>query len=141
MLIGVLLVAPLCPLELPPVDTHPITYKRDCVVLVLYTYTPKSKQDPNNPYDNVSADGLLNLYTGIRSHDGSGEVSLFAKNLTNEGVLLGVDNGVAVTGYQQLQPPAYDTAVGTSMAGPYMGNVRYTPPREVGVNQIGRAHV
>src|SRR3546814_255924 len=118
--------APLWTLVLTPEYTQPVTDKLDGFVRGLYTYTPKNKQDPNNPYDNVSAYGLLNLYTGIRSHDGSWEVSLFAKNLTNEGVLLGVDNGAAVTGYQQLQPPAYDTAVGTSMAGPYMRSEEHT---------------
>jgi len=126
--------APTWNLVLTPEYAMPVTDHLDGFLRGLYTYTPKNRQDPNNPYDNVSAYGLLNLYTGIRSHDGSWEVSLFAKNLTDEGQLLGVDNGPATTGYQALQPPDYTSAVGASMAGPYMNNVRYTPPREVGVS-------
>src|SRR3546814_15678132 len=64
--------APLWTLVLTPEYTRPVTAKLDGFVRGLYPYTPQNKQDPNNPYDNVRAYGLLILYTGIRSHDGSG---------------------------------------------------------------------
>jgi iron complex outermembrane receptor protein len=111
----------------------PITAQLDGFVRGLLTYYPKNKQDPNNPYDNVDAYGLLNLYAGVRSNDGAWEVSLFAKNVTKTGETLSLGNGPLVTGYQELLPPTFTTTQGASLASPYM-TARYTPQREFGLN-------
>ena len=117
---------------LQPEYTHRVNDRMDGFIRGVYSYYTSTKQNVNNPYDDVDAYGLLNLFTGLRSRDGSWELSVFAKNLLDEGLLLNAGNGPASTGYQQLQPPNYQTAVGASVVSPYMGSVRYTAPREVG---------
>lgn len=114
---------------LQPEYGMPLNSRLDGFARALYTYKPRNVQDPHNPYDDVNAYGLLNLYTGVRSHDGAWEVSIFGKNITNTGEQLNAGNGPLTTGY--LATPFL---TGTSLAGPYMGNVRYTAPREFGIN-------
>ena len=42
-----------------------------------------SKNDPSNPYDDVKAYALVNLYAGVRAEDGHWELSLYGKNIFN----------------------------------------------------------
>ncbi|CAN7346066.1 TonB-dependent receptor [Phenylobacterium sp. LjRoot225] len=113
---------------------RPLNDSIDGYVRGLLSYYPKNKQDPYNPYDNVSDYGLLNAYAGVRSKDGGWDVSLYAKNLTNTREVLSRSNGVLTTGVQQLQPPTFRTAVGGTISSSYLGPIRLTPVREVGVN-------
>ena len=117
---------------LQPEYTRPINDRMNGFLRGVYTYYTSTPQDSNNPYDDVDAYGLLNVFAGVRSKDGSWEFSLFAKNLTDEGQLLNASNGPSTLSYQQLQPPDYRTARGATIASPYMGGTRYTAPREVG---------
>lgn len=111
----------------------PVAGGVDGYVRGLLTYYPKNRQDPDNPYDNVTNYGLLNVYAGIRDTDGAWEVSLFAKNVTNTGVTLNRSNGVTTTGVQALQPPTFRTTIGQSIGSSYL-TANYTAPREVGLN-------
>lgn len=111
----------------------PVSAKMDAFGRGLYTYYTDNVQDPNNPYDNIDAYGLLNLYAGLRSSDGAWEVSVFARNVTNTGEMLSAGNGAVALSYQQLLPPAFTTSTGASLASPYT-TTRFTPPREIGLS-------
>jgi iron complex outermembrane receptor protein len=106
--------------------TRPVADNMDGFLRGLFTYYPENKrQEPGLTVDNY---GLLNLYAGMRSHDGAWEVSIFARNALNTRKATDIspvqENLTAqLTGaYNSLiQPSGYFQ---TSM----------TPPREVGVS-------
>jgi iron complex outermembrane receptor protein len=105
--------------------THPVADNMDGFLRGLFTYYPENKRvEPGLAVDNY---GLLNLYAGVRSHDGAWEASIFARNALNtkkatdispveenlSGQLAGFPSLIRPTGY-------YETSM--------------TPAREVGVN-------
>jgi len=106
----------------------PVTGSIDGFVRGLFTVSGSNPQDPNNPYDNVGTYGLLNLYTGIRGHDGAWEVTVFGKNIANTEKTLSVNSIPQTTNYTN---PV--TRVGGSLVSLYTG-VSVTPQREFGVN-------
>ena len=62
--------------------SHPVNENMDGFLRLLATYYPENKNraEPNFTVDNYS---LVNLYLGVRSHDGAWEASIFARNAFN----------------------------------------------------------
>jgi iron complex outermembrane receptor protein len=65
--------------------THPVRENADGFLRVLATYYPENK-DRVEPDFIVPGYAMLNLYAGVRSHDGAWEASIFARNLLNKAV-------------------------------------------------------
>ena len=106
---------------------HPITDSKDGFFRILATYYPtnKNRAEPDFTVDNYSQ---LNLYVGLRSHDGAWEASIFARNAfdtqrtTDLGQLALNENGPLNAAFPQLiRPTGYFS-------------VQTTPRREVGLN-------
>ena len=91
----------------------------------LYSFFGKTSANPDNPYDDVPAYGLLNLYAGLRDKDGRWEISLFAKNLLQQREVLTMGGSLVSTSVQVL-------ATGTSQTAPYR-SITTTVPREFGL--------
>lgn len=92
----------------------------------LYSFYGKTDGNPDNQFDDVGAYGLLNLYAGVRDKDGLWEISVFAKNITQERKILTLANSAVSTSVQQ-------GATGTVQTAPYR-QVTVTAPREFGVS-------
>jgi iron complex outermembrane receptor protein len=99
----------------------------DAYVRGLFTYNGDSQNDPANAFDDVKAYGLLNLYAGIRAEDGSWDIGLYGKNITNVGRAITL-NGAATNVSYRLGATG---VVGTTT---YRQVPGYTIPREFGVN-------
>jgi iron complex outermembrane receptor protein len=98
----------------------------------LYNHQGNSKNDPVNALDDYKSYGILNLYMGVRDPDGAWEVSLFAKNIANTFRVL--RQSTAVTNLRGGIPLGGGlTSSGSSSATNYLGDLRYTDPREFGV--------
>src|SRR5439155_10079718 len=63
--------------------SRPVMAHGDAFLRGLLAWRGKSKIDPANPFDDVGAYGILNLYAGLRDSHGGWEVSLYAKNIAN----------------------------------------------------------
>jgi iron complex outermembrane receptor protein len=105
---------------------HPVTDKADGFIRVLATYYPENK---NRAEQNFTVDpySLVNIYGGVRSHDGAWEVSLFARNVLNTARATDISNvqaglGQVLTSFPTINQPSgyYETIV--------------TNPREMGIN-------
>ncbi|MCE7796535.1 TonB-dependent receptor [Sphingobium sufflavum] len=108
----------------------PLDDRLDAYVRGLFTFTGASQGDPTNSYDNISSYGLLNLYTGVRAHDGSWEISAFVKNVANLEKVLTRSNGPTFTAYREVaQAPTGSRVFNSS----YFA-VSMTQPREFGLN-------
>ncbi len=108
----------------------------DGFVRGLYSFYGKTGGNPDNPFDDVGAYGLLNLFAGIRDKDGSWEITAFAKNILNERKILTVGNSTLSTSYQVLQfgPGGVPTgATGENSVSSYR-SVSVTAPREFGIS-------
>jgi iron complex outermembrane receptor protein len=107
--------------------THPVTDKVDGFIRGLLNYYPENKNRAE-PNFTVDAYSLLNLYAGVRSHDGAWEVSVFARNAFETKRALDVStvqantNGSLATSFSSLIHPS----------GYYISTM--TPQREVGFN-------
>jgi iron complex outermembrane receptor protein len=99
--------------------------KMDGFVRGLYSFFGSTQGSLDNPYDDVGAYGLLNLYAGIRDKDGRWEISVFGKNITQEQKILSVDASLVSTSVQVL-------ATGTNQTSPYRA-ITVTAPREFGI--------
>ena len=92
------------------------------------TYAGYSLNDPTNPYDNIKAYGLVNLFAGLRNHDGAWEFSAYVKNIFNtQRVLTRIAVPYAATYENAL------TREGGELASNYRG-ITTTQPREFGIN-------
>lgn len=119
----------------------PLSGNVDSFLRGLFTYNGKSKGDPTNPYDQVKAYGITNLYAGIRSPEGTWEVSFFARNLFDvERVLTRNANRIG-PGYQQITCVAQLGALCQNRTQTTSGNlfstyreITTTAPREFGLN-------
>jgi iron complex outermembrane receptor protein len=107
--------------------SHPVANDMDGFVRVLATIYPENKNrvEPNFTVPNYS---LLNMYAGVRSHDGAWEASIFARNLLNTTPTLD----------RSPVEANLDTSLGTSFASlihptGYFETQTQTP-REVGVS-------
>jgi len=92
----------------------------------LVTYYGNSENDPTNPYDNVTAYALGNVYLGLRSPKGGWEASVYAKNITNTLRVLTRSGAPLTTNYNIL-------ATGVVGNTTYNG-ITTTAPREFGIN-------
>jgi iron complex outermembrane receptor protein len=106
---------------------HPVTDTMDGFFRVLATYYPENKNraEPNFTVPNYS---LVNLYLGMRSHDGAWEASIFARNAFK--AEREVDQGTT--------PYNLDGQLGQAFPGLVRSSgytsATMTPRREVGVN-------
>lgn len=116
----------------------PLTGRADGYLRGLLAWRGKSQNDPDNPFDNVGAYGLLNLFVGLRDPGGAWELSFYGKNLTNITKLLSRDSSPLSTGTVDilLGAPTFTTPVGTASSTftSRYTNVTTTPAREFGVN-------
>lgn len=103
-----------------------ISAAMDGFVRGLYSFYGATGGNPDNPFDNVNAYGLLNLFTGIRDEDGQWEISAFAKNVLNDRRILSAAGAPTATAYQV-------GATGANYTSEYRG-INVTPPREFGLN-------
>jgi iron complex outermembrane receptor protein len=111
---------------------HPVTENADGFLRVLATYYPENKNraEPNFTVPNYAQ---LNMYAGIRSHDGAWEASIFARNLLNTAVATDIAGAqtnlnASLTGF----PNPLNFASLVHPTG-YFQTIT-TPPREVGIN-------
>ncbi|MGE4339499.1 MAG: TonB-dependent receptor, partial [Pigmentiphaga sp.] len=90
----------------------------------LVIYNGKSLNDPNNPYDDIKAYALVNLFAGLRDPDGAWEIGIYGKNLFDvERALARNSTSFALT----VRSPR-----AANVNTPYRG-VTYTAPREFGI--------
>jgi iron complex outermembrane receptor protein len=106
---------------------HPVADNVDGFVRGLATYYPENK-DRVEPNFTIPAYSLINLYAGVRSHDGVWEVSLFMRNAFNAQRTL--DVATVQENLNTSLGAVYSSLIRPS--GYYETNV--TPRREVGVN-------
>jgi iron complex outermembrane receptor protein len=115
---------PLWNISLQTEYARPVADRIDGFVRGLVSYYPKNNRvEPHFTVDNYS---LVNLYAGLRSHDGVWEISLFARNAFGADQLL--DRGTQFETIGALSP-----FFGEHSAGDYV-TAAVTPRREVGVN-------
>jgi iron complex outermembrane recepter protein len=109
--------------------------RTDGFVRGLYSFYGKTASNPDNPFDDVGAYGLLNLFAGVRDKDGLWEITAFAKNVLNERRILSVANSTVTTSYQVLQLVGGRPvgAAGENSLSSYRA-VTVTAPREFGIN-------
>jgi iron complex outermembrane receptor protein len=88
-----------------------------------------SQNDPTNPYDDVKAYGLVNLFLGLRAHDGAWEVNAYAKNIFDTQRVL---SRVAVPYFASYAIPPALGGGGGAVVSNYRG-VTVTAPREFGI--------
>lgn len=92
----------------------------------LYSFYGATGGNPDNPFDNVNAYGLLNLFAGIRDEGGRWEITAFAKNVLNDRRILSADGAPAATSFQV-------GATGSTYTSEYRG-INVTAPREFGLS-------
>ncbi|WP_395336753.1 TonB-dependent receptor [Novosphingobium sp. BL-8H] len=118
--------------------TMPVDRRADGYLRGLLAWRGKSQNDPDNPFDNVGAYGLLNLFVGVRDPGGAWELSFYGKNITDITKLLSRDSSPISTGTVDilLGAPTFRTPVGTASSTftSRYTNVTTTPAREFGVN-------
>jgi iron complex outermembrane receptor protein len=106
---------------------HPVRDDVDGFFRILATYYPENKNRAE-PDFTVSNYALVNLYLGVRSHDGAWEASVFARNAFNAQRALDVQSA-----QQDL-----NNNLGTAFPGLIHASGYYlttmTPRREVGLN-------
>lgn len=90
------------------------------------TLNGSSLNDPRNPFDDVKAYALLNLFGGLRSTDGNWEVAAYAKNLTNTERVLSRGQSPLSTSYRNGATSASGVTTYRS--------ITMTAPREFGLN-------
>ncbi|CAN7541680.1 TonB-dependent receptor [Phenylobacterium sp. LjRoot219] len=100
----------------------PISDRVDGYVRGLFTYYPDNPRD--NETFTIDAYGLLNLYAGVRDAGGGWEVAVFAKNVTKTSQVISQES-------LQVQSQG---GLGNYFGPTGYYNVRYTPPRQVGLN-------
>lgn len=108
----------------------------DAYVRGLLTLQGDSKNNPDNPYDDISSYGILNLYTGVRSTDRKWDLMVFVKNVFNTEKVLSRDSTSISQGYQVITgfgPDGSPITEGQSGTTPWR-SITMTQPREVGLN-------
>jgi len=100
-----------------PVGTFGQAYLRG-----LLTYQGKTAGSDVNPVDQVKAYTLLNAYLGLRAEDGSWDINVFARNLTNTHRVLNREGSRATS-----------TISNVAYVSQYY-NIQTTAPREFGVS-------
>lgn len=101
--------------------SHPVADSAEGFLRGLLDFKGRTRNEPQNPYDDVSSYGLINFFAGLRSDEGGWEVALFAKNLFNTFEVLSRDNSAV----------ALRTSAGTVLANYRL--ITTTEPREFGI--------
>jgi iron complex outermembrane receptor protein len=116
----------------------PISPKLESFVRGLLTFNGSSQDLPTNPYDDVKAYGILDLFAGLRAPDAQWELNLFAKNVLNTTEVLTRGDPV-FTSYQEIVfgPTGPIGAAAKTFTSTYTP-ITLTQPREFGLNFIFR---
>lgn len=96
----------------------------DGYVRGLVNYFGKSQNQPPNPFDDVKAYALVNLYAGIRAPNGAWDIGLYAKNIFDTERVTRRDISPLTMPYQVL-------ATGKNGVSAYR-SISMTAPREIG---------
>ncbi|MCE7798284.1 TonB-dependent receptor [Sphingobium sufflavum] len=112
--------------------TLPLDNRFDGYVRGLLNWRGEGSTDPNNPYDDVGAYGIFNLYAGIRSPGGNWELTAFAKNLFNLTKVVSAESSPYTTAVTYVNLGAGGAFGSASYQSNYSG-VTVTPPREFGL--------
>ena len=110
----------------------PLSDSLDGYLRGLLTWRGDSQVDPGNPFDDVGAYGLVNLYAGVRDAEGRWEVSLFAKNLFDTLKTTSVDSSPFNTSLTYVNL-ATQRPFGSASYQSYYSGVTVTPPQEFGI--------
>jgi iron complex outermembrane receptor protein len=105
--------------------TRPAFGETDGFIRSQLSFYGDSQNDPTNPYDNVKAYGLLNLFLGLRDPKAGWEVNAYGKNLFDTQRVLSRIASPYLTGYATL-------AGGNAVVTNYRG-ITVTAPREFGI--------
>jgi iron complex outermembrane receptor protein len=105
---------------------RPVRDNVDGFLRLLATYYPQNKYA--EPDFTVGQYSLLNLYAGVRSHDGAWEVSVFARNALN------VQQATDISGVQVNTNTALNTTFASLNHPTGYFITQTTNPREIGVN-------
>lgn len=99
------------------------------------TINGPSKNDPENPYDDISSYSLVDLYAGVRSADRKWDAMLFVKNAFGTDKILNRGSSAISQSYQVISGfgPSGPIVVGDSTATSYRF-ISMTKPREIGFN-------
>jgi len=111
--------------------SHPVMAHGDAFLRGVLAWRGKSKIDPANPFDDVGAYGILNVFAGVRDPRGGWEVSLYAKNIANTTKITSRDADPLSTSTVDVSIPTFATS-STIFTSRYAG-VTVTPPREFGI--------
>jgi iron complex outermembrane recepter protein len=115
---------------------QPIGDHRQGFLRGLLSWRGASQNDPLNPYDNVGAYGLLNLYAGLRDTQRGWTLTFYAKNIANLvklQTLNATPAAISQTDVNTSATAAANFAASTLYTSPY-DVATVTPPREFGIN-------
>ena len=108
--------------------SHDISASMEGFLRGQLTYFGKSQNFPDNPYDDVKAYGLVNLFAGVHGSEYSNwELSAYVKNVFNTFRTLAVNAQPYVATYGTV------TGGGGAVVSNYNGITAATQPREFGV--------
>ncbi|MFM6932124.1 MAG: hypothetical protein ACKOUT_07760 [Novosphingobium sp.] len=113
----------------------PVTDGAELYLRGLLSYRGATRNDEQNPYDNVGAYGIANLYAGIREPQGRWEVGGYVKNVGNVIRLTqGNDSASTLSTTLLRVAPGNPLAFGSQQYTSYYRSVSTTAPREFGVS-------
>jgi iron complex outermembrane receptor protein len=104
---------------------QPLSGRMDGYVRGMVTYQGKSLNDPVNAVDDIDAYGIVNLFAGIRAHDGAWDIGLYGKNIFDV-------RRVTSRGSNALSA-SFSGASGSPVVSSYR-SITINDPREIGVN-------
>ena len=107
----------------------PVTDNLNGFVRGLLQFYGNSTNDAQNPYDDVPAYALMNLYAGVRSDDGRWEVTGYVKNLFNTFRVTSRDSSAQLVSVQTGAAAPFASSTGISN----YRLVTVTDPREFGI--------
>ncbi len=100
----------------------------------LLTLYGDSQNDPTNSIDDVDSYNIVNLYTGLKSPQGTWEVMLYGKNVFETERVLSRDAAPESVGYTSIAVgPGGVVRTGGTGVSTYR-EITMTAPREIGVN-------
>jgi iron complex outermembrane receptor protein len=110
-----------------------ITENYDGFIRGLITVNGASQNDPSNPYDDIPAYAIANIYAGVRDPHSNWVVTGYVKNLFNTQEVLTRNANQTLASAQVLQPPTFRSAAGVGLPTGFR-QVTMTAPQEIGVN-------
>lgn len=100
----------------------------------LLSWRGSTKNDEQNPFDDVGSYGLLNLFAGLRASNGSWELGAYVKNASNVTRLVAGDASPLTQSTTLLRvAPGNPLVFGSQTYSSFYRGVAVTPPREFGV--------